>query len=209
MSKKPCRAFAAVGRQVTSSLLAVTGPLLVAAFGATPSLAATSPQPNKEILSIFRRNDVVAAAELDKLRGGFMMPDGALIRFGYKVQQYVNNTLENTVSLGPVDVAHDGIQNTYTVTQTTPNGTHSVAPAALPPSGFNFSNSANNGQTRLSVNFDNNNLINMVQNTANDQAIRTVTTVNVSTRGFANILHTSMGSLQVLYTIQHNSWLQH
>lgn len=208
MSTKKCRAFGLIGRQATSSLSFVIGLGLVAALGATPSLAAAPSQAGTEILNVFHRTNVVSAAELARLRGGFMMPNGSLVQFGFKVQQFVNDTLKNVVTVGPVDLANGVVQNNFTVTQTTPSGTTTTHPTSLPAGGFTFPVTANDGKTNLTVNIGSSSVQTLIQNRADNLSLRSVTTVDVATQKLMPALNAAVAASQMIHTIQSNSWLQ-
>ena len=155
---------------------------------------------DRELVAAFAGNPVVSAAELDKQRGGFMLSNGAMVNFGMEIQQFVNNTLQNDVNMA------FGVKNTFTVTQTTPSGTTTTTYNQLPANGLTFQTSAGGGATNEAVTVTNNAIQTITQNTQNNQALKTVTTVNISTQGFANVLHQASTNMQIINSIRTGGW---
>jgi hypothetical protein len=261
---------------------------LVIAFSPAPSFATPVGGPT-EVLA-FDSGPALTRAELDRLRGGFFLPNGNMINFGISVSQYVNNQLANSISLK--------VDNNFTLTTTGPSGTTSVF--STPQGGFNstsFSNSksgsmtasftpqsggnaptttpnnfsgnsngvtntsntvhlgtttvtptvsntnvvttntqasnirlntgttsltitpsalnatlsavANGGLTNLGVTINNGAIQSVIQNAANNQAFQSVTTLNLTTQGFASTLHNTFLMNNIAGVIQSNALLMH
>lgn len=158
-------------------------------------------------LTEFDHDPVVSADELAQLRGGFVMPNGLLVRFGFEIQQIANDVVQNAVSVGPVTLANGVVQQNFTVTQTTPGGTQTMQLTQIPSGGFKFPTALNNGLTNLSVTINNQSVQSVIQNQANNQALRTVTTVNLSTQGLLSALQSTMRTAQILNSIHNNNWI--
>ncbi len=182
--------------EVAVGIVAVAAPLVLA-----PSIAFA--KMDRQMLAAFAGAPVVSAAELDKQRGGFMLPNGALVNFGMEIQEFVNNTLKNDVK---VDFS---VQNHFTVTQTQGTTTTTTTYSQLPNGGLSFQTPSNGGLTQQTVNIANNTIQTLVQNSANNQALKTVTTVNVSTQGLAQTLQQLSTNAQIMNTIHMNSWMHH
>jgi hypothetical protein len=243
-------------------------------------------------LTAFNSDPVLTRAELDRLRGGFLLSNGTMINFGISVSQYVNNQLANSISLK--------VDNNFTLTQTGTNGTTSVfstpqgaihslsftpsqsgpvTASFTPPSGGNspptpnglsgnlngLTNSpntnntphlgtttftptvsntnvvttntqasnitltsgptsisitpsgltatlaavANGGLTNLGVTINNGAIQSVIQNSANNQALTSVTTLNLTTQGLASTLHTAVMMNNIVGIIQSNALMHH
>lgn len=201
MSERQRRKIGLTGKQATCASLFVSGLALLTALGAMPSPA------HAELLTAFDHDQVVSAAELSKLRGGFELPSGALIQFGFQMQQFVNHTLQETVSTGPITIGNGAIQPTFSVTQTVNGIAQTQTYDHLPPGGINFPTSFPGGN--ISVNINNGSVQTLIQNSDNNQTLQSVTTINIATQGLVNILHSAMSTAQIIHTIQTNNWLQH
>jgi len=154
-------------------------------------------------LTAFDSDPVVGKAELSKLRGGFNLGNGAVVNFGLQVQQFVNDAIK------PVnDVQIMLVQNKFTVTQTTGGKTTTTDLAALPQT-FSPSGPINNGATQLAVTITNQAVKSLIQNAANNQALTSITTLNVQTQGLVNMLHQAAANGQLVQTLQMNGWTHH
>lgn len=176
-------------------LVGVGAPIVIA-----PSIAFA--KESREMLVAFADEPVLSATELDKQRGGFFLPNGAMVNFGVEVQQFIDNTLQNALSVS-------GIQNNFTVTQTTPSGTTTENISQLPANGFSVTTTGNGGQTKLVTNITNGAIQTLVQNAASDHSIQTVTTINVATQGFQKALQNVTTNFQIMNTIHMNNWTHH
>ncbi|MGH6976418.1 MAG: hypothetical protein ACREED_05260 [Stellaceae bacterium] len=186
------------GRMEVSAV--VLGAVLVGAGAPIMTVPSTAfAKETREMLVAFADEHVLSAAELDKQRGGFFLPNGAMVNFGVEVQQFIDNTLQNALSVS-------GIQNNFTVTQTTPSGTTTENISQLPSNGFSVTTVGNNGETKLVTNITNGAIQNLVQNGASNHSIQTVTTINVSTQGFQKALQTVTTNFQIMNTIRMNNW---
>jgi hypothetical protein len=147
---------------------------------------------------------VLSAAELDKLRGGFDLGNGITVNLGLQVQQFVNSLLT------PVNQVNVSVTNKLTVTQTT-NGPNGPTTTTLPsiPSTITPIGPINNGATNLAVTLANSGITSTIQNSANNQALTQITTLNISTQGLVNVLHQMAGNSQMIQMIQMNSGIHH
>lgn len=153
------------------------------AVAAVPALLAPSvayAKADKQLLTAFAGDEVVTASELDRQRGGFVLPTGGLVNFGLEIQDMVNGTIVQTFNA-----------------------------ANLPAGGINVTSTANGGLTKFDTTITNGVISSVVQNGANNQAIQTVTTLNISTQGFQTALHTVTQTAQILNTIRTNVWMHH
>lgn len=153
------------------------------AGAAAPALLAPSvayAKADKPLLMAFAGDEVVSATELDKQRGGFVLPTGGLVNFGLEIQDMVNGTIVQTFNA-----------------------------ANLPAGGVNVTSTANGGLTKFDTTIANGVIATVVQNGANNQALQTVTTLNISTQGFQTALHTVTQTAQILNTIRTNVWMHH
>lgn len=202
MSERQCRKIGLTGKWTACASVFVSSVAMLTALGAMPSAA------HAELLTAFDHDPVVSTAELGKLRGGFELPGGALIQFGFQMQQYVNHVLQDTVSTSPITIGGGVVQPSFSVTQTDSNGHTVTTPYnQLPPGGIQFKTATDGGQ--ISVNINNGSVQTLIQNSANNQALQSVTTINIATQGLVNVLHSAMSTAQIMNTIQTNSWLQH
>ena len=176
-------------------LVGVGAPMVIA-----PSTAFA--KETREMLVAFADEPVLSTAELDKQRGGFFLPNGAMVNFGVEVQQFIDNTLQNALSVS-------GIQNNFTVTQTTPSGTTTENISQLPSNGFSITTTGNGGQTKLVTNITNGTIQTLVQNGASNHSIQTVTTINVATQGFQQAVQQVTTNFQIMNTIHMNNWTHH
>lgn len=179
----------------------VAGVLSVAV--AAPAVFAPSvafAKVDRELLAAFAGNPVVSAAELDKQRGGFLLSNGAMVNIGMEVQQFVNNTLQNDVKMT------ESIINHLTVSQTTPSGTTTQVLSQLPAGGLTFQTMSGGGATNEAVTVTNNAIQTITQNSQNNLALKTVTTLNISTQGLANVLHQASTNFQIINSIRMNGW---
>src|SRR5690348_1912385 len=176
-------------------LVGVGAPMVIA-----PSTAFA--KETREMLVAFADEPVLSTAELDKQRGGFFLPNGAMVNFGVEVQQFIDNTLQNALSVS-------GIQNNFTVTQTTPSGTTTENISQLPSNGFSITTTGNGGQTKLVTNITNGTIQTLVQNGASNHSIQTVTTINVATQGFQQAVQKVTTNFQIMNTIHMNNWTHH
>jgi hypothetical protein len=152
----------------------------------------------------FDNQPVLSAAELDKLRGGFDLGNGITVNLGLQVQQFVNSLLT------PVNQLNVSVTNKLTVTQTT-NGPNGPTTTTLPsiPSTITPIGPINNGATNLAVTLANSGITSTIQNSANNQALTQITTLNISTQGLVNVLHQMAGNSQMIQMIQMNSGIHH
>ena len=189
------------GRREVSAI--VLGAVLVGA-GAPVVIAPSTAfaKETREMLVAFADEPVLSTAELDKQRGGFFLPNGAMVNFGVEVQQFIDNTLQNALSVS-------GIQNNFTVTQTTPSGTTTENISQLPSNGFSITTTGNGGQTKLVTNITNGTIQTLVQNGASNHSIQTVTTINVATQGFQRAVQQVTTNFQIMNTIHMNNWTHH
>ena len=189
------------GRREVSAI--VLGAVLVGT-GAPMVIApsAAFAKETREMLVAFADEPVLSTAELDKQRGGFFLPNGAMVNFGVEVQQFIDNTLQNALSVS-------GIQNNFTVTQTTPSGTTTENISQLPSNGFSITTTGNGGQTKLVTNITNGTIQTLVQNGASNHSIQTVTTINVATQGFQQAVQKVTTNFQIMNTIHMNNWTHH
>ena len=189
------------GRREVSAI--VLGAVLVGT-GAPVVIApsAAFAKETREMLVAFADEPVLSTAELDKQRGGFFLPNGAMVNFGVEVQQFIDNTLQNALSVS-------GIQNNFTVTQTTPSGTTTENISQLPSNGFSITTTGNGGQTKLVTNITNGTIQTLVQNGASNHSIQTVTTINVATQGFQRAVQQVTTNFQIMNTIHMNNWTHH
>jgi hypothetical protein len=165
-------------------------------------------------LTAFDQDPRVGAADLDQQRGGFAMPHGVTVRFGFEIQQFANHVMHNDLKVSPIEVANGVVQNHFTVSQTTPvagggTQTQTTILTQLPTGGFNAQATLNNGQTNLAVTLNNGSIETLVQNQANNQALQTISTVNLTTEGVAPLIHAAIAAARLIQTIHGNSWLQH
>lgn len=201
MSERQCRKIGLTGKWTACASVFVSSVAMLTALGAMPSAA------HAELLTAFDHDPVVSTAELGKLRGGFELPGGALIQFGFQMQQYVNHVLQDTVSTSPITIGGGVVQPSFSVTQTVNGVTVTKPYNQLPPGGLQFQTPTPGGQ--VSVNINNGSIQTLIQNSANNQALQSVTTINIATQGLVNVLHSAMSTAQIMNTIQTNSWLQH
>lgn len=187
-------------RETVASVFAL-GAAIAVPLILTPSIAFAN--VDQQFSSAFAGAPVVSAAELARQRGGFMLPSGLMVNFGMEVQQFVNNTLTNDVK------ADFSAQNHFTVTQTHGDTTTMQTYTQLPPGGLSFPTTSNGGLTQQTVNIVNNTIQSLVQNSANGQSLKTVTTVNIATQGLANLLHQAGTNSQVMNAIHMSSWMHH
>ncbi|MGH7015298.1 MAG: hypothetical protein ACREEL_14310 [Stellaceae bacterium] len=183
------------------ALAVVTAPMI---FVPATAFAKMDPQ----LLAALAGAPPLTASQLNKQRGGFYLPNGALVNFGLEVQQIVNHTVMNDLTVDMETRNHF----TVTQTQTTPTGgttTTTSELTSLPNNGFTANTITNNGQTKLTTTVTNGAIQTLVQNTVNNQAIQTVTTLNVSTQGFQSAVHNVATTAQIFNTIQMNSWMHH
>lgn len=173
---------------------------VVAPIAVAPSTAFA--KEARETLVAFAGEHVLTTAELDKQRGGFFLPNGAMVNFGVEVQQFIDNTLQSALSVS-------GIQNNFTVTQTQGGTTTTSNVSQLPANGFSVTTNANDGDTKLVTNIVNGSVQTLVQNGASNHSIQTVTTINVSTQGFQKALQNATTNFQILNTIRMNGLLHH
>lgn len=157
------------------ALTGVAVPALLA-----PSAAFAGVKPDTHLLTAFAGDEVVSATELDKQRGGFVLPTGGLVNFGLEIQDMVNGTIVQTFNA-----------------------------VNMPAGGVNVASTANGGLTKFDTMITNGVISTTVQNAANNQAIQTITTLNISTQGFQTALHQVTQTAQILNTIQMNSWVHH
>jgi hypothetical protein len=157
-----------------------------------------------ERLVAFDSQPVLTADELAMLRGGFDLGNGISVNFGLEIQQFVNNMLTpvNQVNL-------DLLKNNFTVTQTTGGKTTTSTLTSLPQT-FAPAGAVNNGATQLAITVSNQAIQSIIQNSANNTAISSVATLNVSTEGLVNVLRQSVGTSQMIQMMQMNSaWTHH
>lgn len=174
------------------------------------ALATTLAMPaHAESLTAFNEDRVLTPAELDQLRGGFFMADGAFIRFGFQTQQYLNGMLLNDVKVNPITLAQGVVKPSLTVTHTTyMNGNPTTVTEPLSPNGFNFPVTANNGQTTLSIATTNGSVQSVIQNATNNQTLQSVTSIDVTTQGVLPSVQNLYATAQVANAIQANVWLR-
>jgi hypothetical protein len=164
------------------------------AIAITPAHAAAPKAPN-DVLSAFSGAKVLTASELGKVRGGFDAGGGVFVQIGFEVSQFANNVLQNQVSVSPINIHGNSVTNTFTVTQTTAGGgTKITTLSQLPAGGLTAltnlnSNAQNVPQTVLSVTLNNGSIQSLIQNQANNQALSSITTVNIITQGLLNAIH--------------------
>lgn len=154
-------------------------------------------------VTAFDSDPVLGKDELSKLRGGFNLANGAVINFGMQIQQFVN---DSTKPVNTVDIAL--VQNNFTVTQTTGGKTTTTNLATLPQT-FSPSGPINNGATQLAVTVSSQAVQSVIQNAANNQALTSVTTLNVQTQGLVNLVHQATSNAQLVQLMQMNSWTHH
>ncbi|MGH7074255.1 MAG: hypothetical protein ACREFD_08660 [Stellaceae bacterium] len=157
----------------------------------TPTTGARASSNPRELLAL-SGEPALTSAQLAKLRGGFYV-NGALFQIGFDVQQFVNNSLVNQVNynvqsgtLTTNNVATNGISGPITVTTT-----------------------SNDGTTQLSVTVSNGAVQTVVQNTANNRALQTITTLNVATQGEAQNIRNFIIGRNLANIIQSNAWMHH
>jgi hypothetical protein len=181
-----------------AAVIALSCTLAVVPVVLAPSTAYA--RVDRQLLAAFAGAPVLSANELDHQRGGFYLPNGALVNFGLEVQQFVDHTLTNDVK-----VDFDSVRHTFNVNQLTGDSTQLTSI----PGGFEATTDFNNHTTHLSTTVVNGAIQNVIQNTANNQNLQTVTTLNISTQGFQNALHHITITSQILNTIHTNSWIHH
>jgi hypothetical protein len=187
---------------------------VLAAFGAgLVIMLATAPVPaHAETLTAFNRDRVLTPAELDRLRGGFLLPNGGFIQFGFQTQQYVNGNLVNKAQLTPLTLLANGaVTNSFTVSHTTydSSGKPTTVTQPVGPNGFNFPVTVNNGQTTLSIaSTGGGSVQSVIQNSANSQTVQSVTSIDVTTQGVLPSVQTLYTTAQVANAIQANLWLR-
>lgn len=174
--------------------LAVAAPMVLA-----PSVAQA--KMDGPIVVAFTGDHIMTASELNELRGGFYLPTGGFLNFGLEIQHFVNHVMDN-------DTVINQVENHWTETQTTPTGT-TTGPLTSFPTITTTTTNPKGGSTTVTTSLTSNAITTLVQNTANNVPIQTVTTVNVSTQGFQNALHNVGTAAQILNTIQLNSWMHH
>ena len=156
-----------------------------------------------ERLTAFDSQPVLSKEELAQLRGGFSLGNGMVVNFGLQIQQFVNDM---TKPLNDVNIQL--VQNNFTVTQTTGNKTTTSTLTSLPQT-FVPAGVVNNGATQLAVTISTQAIQSIVQNSANNQALTSVATLNVSTQGVMTALQHAVGTNQMIQTMQMNSWAHH
>lgn len=173
-----CKSASSMAKNIAAVALSV-----VLAGALAPALLAPAvayAKADKQLLTAFAGDEVVTATELDKQRGGFVLPTGGLVNFGLEIQDMVNGTIVQTF-----------------------NTTN------LPAGGVNVTSTANGGLTKFDTTITKGVISTVVQNGANNQAIQTITTLNISTQGFQTALHTVTQTTQILNTIRTNVWMHH
>jgi hypothetical protein len=153
-----------------------------------------------ELLTSFDAQPVVSKEELAQLRGGFSLGNGMVVNFGLQIQQFVNDM---TKPLNDVNIQL--VHNNFTVTQTTGGKTTTSMLTSLPQT-FVPAGVVNNGATQLAVTISTQAIQSIVQNSANNQALTSVATLNVSTQGVMTALQHAAGTNQLIQTMQMNSW---
>ena len=154
-----------------------------------------------ERLTAFDSQPVLSKAELAKLRGGFALANGVTVNFGLQVQQFVNNL---TTPINQVNV--DLVKNNFTITQTA-GGKTTTLPSI--PNVIRPNVPINDGASNLAVTLSNQGIQSLVQNSANNTALAQITTLNVSTQGLVNALRQTMGTNQLIQTMQMNAGIHH
>jgi hypothetical protein len=168
------------------------------------AFGAPAPARAADRLMAFDSQPVLTADQLALLRGGFDLGNGVSINFGLEIQQFVNDMLTpvNQVNL-------DLLKNNFTVTQTTGGKTTTSTLTSLPQT-FTPTGPINNGATQLAVTITSQAIQSIVQNAANNQALTSVATLNVSTEGLLNVLRQTVGTNQMIQMMQMNSaWTHH
>jgi hypothetical protein len=186
------------------SRVGVSAIALSVALGVTPMVLAPSvaqAQTTKPLVVAFAGEHTLTASELAKLRGGWYLPTGGFVNFGMEIQHFVNNVVDHDVVVNQVD-------NHWTETDTTPTGT-TTGPLTKWPTVTTTTTDPHGGSTTVTTSLTSSAITTLVQNTANNLPIQTITTVNVSTQGFQNALHGVASTAQILNTIQMNSWMHH
>jgi hypothetical protein len=189
-STKRCSRF----RQASSMAIAVC-----VAISGVPAVAyANAIGPG--LLTEFNQDRVLSKGELDRQRGGFFLPNGAMVSLGVEIQQYVNNQLENQVTYT--------VKNTFSVTQTTPQGT-TIYTQPVTLASVVVPSLASTGTTTLTGQVLNGAVQSVIQNTANNTAIKSVTTVTLNTQGLASLFRNNMMAGNILSAIQLNATMFH
>lgn len=103
--------------------------------------------------------------------------------------------------------------NLVTTNTQTPNVIMNSGPTSITitPSALNATLSAvaNGGLTNLGVTVNNGAIQSVIQNAANNQAFQSVTTLNLTTQGFASTLHNVVTMSNIAGVIQSNALLMH
>jgi hypothetical protein len=131
-------------------------------------------------------------------------------------QNGVTNTPNtNNISHLATTTVTPTVSNTNLVTTNTktPNAILNSTPTSITitPSGLNATLSAvaNSGLTNLGVTINNGAIQSVIQNAANNQAFQSVTTLNLTTQGFASTLHNVATMSNIAGVIQSNALLMH
>lgn len=177
-----------------------------------PAVAQARTAIGAEVLTAFSQDPVVSKAELDRQRGGFYLPNGVMISLGVEIQQFVNNQRYNDVTYSVnnnFSVTQTTAQGTTTYTQTLLGGTINTVSTSAGTTTVQVSPTGSAGLTTLAASFGNGSIQSVIQNSANGIALKSITTVNLTTQGLANSLKNNMMLGNILGAIQSNIALFH
>jgi hypothetical protein len=119
----------------------------------------------------------------------------------------------NTPHLGTTFTPGVGTTNLVTTNTQTPSTTMNTSPTSITftPSGLNATLTAvaNGGLTNLGITVNNGAIQSVIQNSANNQVLQSVMTLNLTTQGLASTLHNVVMMNNIAGIIQSNALMHH
>jgi len=140
----------------------------------------------------------VSDGNLASTRGGFALPNGLTLNFGFEITTAINNTIVQSLKITPTQISSS--HPTANVSISTINGSQNqILNFGQQNTSIQSIVSTNNGLTSIATTLGNSGVTGLISNQANGQLIQQIKTLNIDISGISNMI-TRQASQSMLST---------
>jgi hypothetical protein len=153
-----------------------------------PRTAAVLDAPSQAIRRVLATADAVDPQELGRMRGGFALPDGVSLAFGFDLATSVNGELLQRVNL-PLTQITTGFGVSVPLSVTVGSDSYSLGlPMGAGSAPISIVSLTNEGLTSVTTVLGGGGVFSMLQNQANNQVLQQTRVFDVSITGMSQLL---------------------
>jgi hypothetical protein len=161
---------------------------LVAVYAESLGIALTeAPAPRRENEGLVLAAAPVPAEELADLRGGYAMPGGLSVAFGFDIESRVGGAIVQRLTLPQTTLGHGPLPPVQVTNAQGQTSTLALDPA-LPTS---ITDVVNGGATRVMTQIGGGGIVGVLQNSRNGQVVQRTTNIGIDVSGMSGLLDNS------------------